>query len=127
MKHFSLFFVYTYTDQNDMLMSNTLKTSIGGGYKPAPDIIRIRIRLFAENNFHRPLSNLRPDQRMAVIYCLHQQFQFSNGDIANLLSVSSSTIHRDLQSASIYKNTSDFMSRVQRIEDYILYNAKYIH
>lgn len=127
MKHFSLFFVYTNTNQNDMLMSNTLKISMGGGYKPAPDIIRIRVRLFAENNFHRPLSNLRPDQRMALIYCLHQQFQFSNGDIANILSVSSSTIHRNLQSASVYKNTSDFMSRVQRIEDYILYNAKYIH
>lgn len=127
MKHFPLLFVYTYTDQNDMLMPNTLKISMGGGYKPAPDIIRIRVRLFAENHFHHPLSNLRPEQRMAVIYCLHQQFQFSNGDIASLLSVSSSTIHRDLQAASVYKNSSEFMSRVQRIEDYILYNAKYIH
>lgn len=100
---------------------------MGGGYKPAPDIIKIRVRLFAENHFHRPLSNLRPEQRMAVIYCLHEQFQFPNGDIASLLSISSSTIHRDLQSASIYKNSSEFMSSVQRIEDYILYNAKYIH
>ena len=108
-------------------MYNTLKISNGGGYKPAPDIIKIRVRLFAENHFHRPLSRLRPEQRMAVIYCLHQQFQFSNGDIASLLSVSSSTIHRDLQSANVYKNHSDFMSSVQRIEDYILYNAKYIH
>ena len=64
---------------------------------------------------------------MAVIYCLHQQFQFSNGDIASLLSVSSSTIHRDLQSASVYKNHLEFKSSVQCIEDYILYNAKYIH
>lgn len=110
-----------------MYMSNTLKTSMGVGYKPAPDIIKIRVRLFAKNHFHRPLSNLRPEQRMAVIYCLHQQFQFSNGDIASLLSVSKSTIHRDLQSAGIYKNHSEFMSSVQRIEDYILYNAKYIH
>ena len=108
-------------------MSNTSKTSMGGGYKPAPDIIKIRVRLFAENHFRRPLSNLRPEQRMAVIYCLHQQFQFSNGDIASLLSCSKSTVIRDLQSASIYKNHPDFMSTVQRIEDYILYNAKYIH
>ena len=64
---------------------------------------------------------------MAVIYCLHQQFQFSNSDIACLLSVSSSTIHRDLQSAGVYKNSSEFISRVRSIEDYILYNAKYIH
>lgn len=109
-------------------MSNTLKTSRGLSYKPAPDIIRIRIRLFAENHFHRQLSNLRPgQQRMAVIYCLHQQFQFSNGDIASLLSCSKSTVIRDLQSASVYKNHPEFMSTVQRIEDYILYNAKYIH
>lgn len=114
-------------NQNDMYMSNTMKINSGGGYKPAPDIIKIRVRLFAENHFHRPLSNLRPEQRMAVIHCLHQQFQFSNGDIANLLSVSNSTIHRDLQSASVYKNHPEFMSSVQRIEDYILYNAKYIH
>lgn len=114
-------------NQNDMLMSNTLKNQHGGAYKPAPDIIKIRVRLFAENHFHRPLSNLRPEQRMAVIYCLHQQFQFSNGDITSLLSVSRSTIHRDLQSAGIYKNHSEFMSHVRSIEDYILYNAKYIH
>ena len=114
-------------NQNDMSMSNTLKTSMGAGYKPAPDIIKIRVRLFAENHFRRPLSNLRPEQRMAVIYCLHQQFQFSNGDIASLLSVSRSTIHRDLQSAGVYKNHPEFMSSVQHIEDYILYNAKYIH
>lgn len=110
-----------------MYMSNTLKTSNGGEYKPAPDIIKIRVRLFAENHFRRPLSNLRPEQRMAVVYCLHQQFEFSNSDISNLLSVSNSTIHRDLQSASVYKNNSEFMSRVRSIEDYILYNAKYIH
>ena len=110
-----------------MLMSNTLKTSMGSEYKPAPDIIKIRVRLFAENHFHRPLSKLRPEQRMAVIYCLHQQFQFSNGDIASLLSCSNSTVIRDLQSASIYKNHPEFKSTVQRIEDYILYNAKYIH
>ena len=100
---------------------------MGGGYKPAPDIIKIRVRLFAENHFHRPLSNLRPEQRMAVIYCLHQQIQFSNGNIASLLSCSNSTVIRDLQSASVYKNHQEFMSGVQRIEDYILYNAKYIH
>lgn len=110
-----------------MYMSNTLKIDNGGWYKPAPDIIKIRVRLFAENHIRRPLSNLRPEQRMAVIYCLHQQFQFSNGDIASLLSVSNSTIHRDLQSAGVYKNNSEFMSRVRSIEDYILYNAKYIH
>lgn len=110
-----------------MLMSNTSKTSMGGGYKPAPDIIKIRVRLFAENHFRRPLSNLRPEQRMAVVYCLHQQFQFSNGEIDSLLSCSKSTVIRDLQSAGIYKNSSEFMSRVRSIEDYILYNAKYIH
>ena len=108
-------------------MYNTLKIINGSGYKPAPDIIMIRVRLFAENHFRRPLSNLRPQQRMAVIYCLHQQFQFSNGDITWLLSCSKSTVIRDLKSASIYKKHPDFMSTVQRIEEYILYNAKYIH
>lgn len=128
MKHFPPLFVYTHTDIKCMLMTNTLKTSMGEGYKPAPDIIRIRVRLFAEKHFHRPLSTLRPElQRMAVIYCLHQQFQFSNGDIASLLSCSKSTVIRDLHSASVYKNHPEFKSTVQRIENYILYNAKYIH
>lgn len=105
-------------------MDNSLKIN-GGGYKPAPEIIKIRVRLFAENRFHRTLSTLRPEQRMAVIYCLHQQFQFSNGDIAVVLSCSYSTVYRDLQAANVYKNNSEFYSLVRTIEDYILYIAKY--
>lgn len=110
-----------------MSMSKILKISNGGGYKPAPDIIKIRVRLFAEYHFRRPLSNLRYEQRLAVIYCLHEQFQFPNGDIASLLACSNSTIIRGLQAAKVYKNSSEFMSIVRSIEDYILYNAKYIH
>ena len=127
MKHFSQLFVYTHTDTKCMLMTNTLKIRNGSEYKPSPDTIKFRVRLYAENQFHRPLSNLRPDQRMAVIYCLHEQFQFSNGDIASLLSCSNTTIWRDLQAADVYKNNSEFMSLVRSIEDYILYIAKYIH
>lgn len=127
MKHFPPFFVYTHTDTKCMLMTNKLKISNGGRYKPAPDTIKVRVRLYAENRFHRPLCNLRPEQRMAVIYCLHEQFQFSNGDIAELLSCSNTTVWRELQAANVHKNSSEFMSLVRSIEDYILYIAKYIH
>ena len=108
-------------------MTNTLKISNGRGYKPTPDTIKVRVRLFAENRFHRTLSTLRPEQRMAIIYCLHEQFQFSRGEIASLLSCSNTTIWRELQAANVYKNSSEFMSLVRSIEDYILYIAKYIH
>ena len=108
-------------------MTNTLKINNRGKYKPTPDTIKFRVRLYAENHFHRPLCNLRPEQRMAVIYCLHEQFQFSNGDIAELLSCSKTTIWRELQASNVYKNSSEFMSLVRSIEDYILYIAKYIH
>lgn len=108
-------------------MTNTMKISMGKGYKPTPDTIRFRVRIYAENRFHRPLCNLRPEQRMAVTYCLHEQFQFSNGDIAELLSCSNTTVWRELQSANVRKNSSEFMSLVRSIEDYILYIAKYIH
>ena len=127
MKHFSSAFVYTHTDTKCILMTNTLKISTGGGYKPAPDTIKFRVRLYAENRFHRPLCNLSPEQRTAVVYCLHERFEFSNGDIASLLSCSNTTVWRELQAAGIRKNSSEFMSRVQSIEDYILYIAKYIH
>ena len=110
-----------------MLMTNTMKISNGGKYKPTPDTIKVRVRLYAENRFHRPLSNLRPEQRMAVIYCLHEQFEFSRDDIASLLSCSKTTVWRELQASNVYKNHSEFMARVQSIEDYILYIAKYIH
>lgn len=104
------------------------KTNKGGGYKPAQDIIKIRVRHFAERHYFRPLSALRPSQRIVIAYCLHQQFQFSNGDIASLLSVSNSTVIRDLQAAQVYVNSSShFIADVRRVEDYILYNAKYIH
>lgn len=127
MKHFRKNFVICDEKpiKHHLYMTNTLKISNGGGYKPAPDMIKIRVRYYAETRLHRPLSNLRPEQRMAVIYCLHQQFQFSNGAIASLLSCSYSTICRDLQAANVYKNSSEFMSRVRSIEDYILYIAKY--
>lgn len=108
-------------------MSKTLKISNGGGYKPAPDTIKFRVRLYAENRFHRPLCNLSPQQRMAVIYCLHEKFEFSNGDIASLLSCSNTTVWRELQSANVFKNKTEFMDVVKGIEDYILYIAKYIH
>lgn len=127
MKHFSSNFVYTHTDTKCMLMKNTQKTNNERLYKPAPVTIKFRVRLYAENRFHRPLCRLNPEQRMAVVYCLHEQFQFSNGDIAELLSCSNSTIRRDLQAASLFKNKSEFMSHVKDIEDYILYIAKYIH
>ena len=126
MKHFSSLFVYTHTDTKCMLMNNTLKINNGGEYKPSPDTIKFRVRLYAENRFHRPLSNLRPEQRMAGIYCLLEQFQFSNGDIASLLSCSKTTVWRELQASNVYKNSSDFMSLVRSIEDYILYIAKYM-
>ena len=127
MKHFFSKFVYTSQTKNDTSMSNTLKISNGGGYKPAPDMIKIRVRYYVETRFHRPLSNLRYEQRLAVIYCLHQQFEFSSGAIASLLSCSNSTVFRGLQATQVYKNSSEFMSIVRNIEDYILYNAKYIH
>lgn len=127
MKHFSFAFVYTHTDTKCILMTNTQKTNNGSLYKPAPDMIKIRVRYYAETRFHRPLCRLSPEQRMAVVYCLHEKFQFSNGEIATLLSCSNTTVWRELQSANIYKNSSEFMSRVQSIEDYILYIAKYIH
>jgi DNA-directed RNA polymerase specialized sigma24 family protein len=96
-------------------------------YKPSPDTIKFRMRLYAENRFHRPLCSLRPEQRMSVVYCLHECFQFPNSDIACLLSCSNSSIWRDLQAANVYKNSSEFMSRIKSIEDYILYIAKYIY
>lgn len=107
-------------------MDNSLKISMGGGYKPAPDIIAIKARFYAENHFHRPLTALRPPQRVPTAYCLNFYFEFPTADIAALLGVSCSTVLRDLQSASVYKNTQAFMSRVQSLYEYILYNAKYI-
>lgn len=109
-----------------MYMDNLLKNSYGGGYKPAPDVIRIRVRLFAEKRYHRTLSNLTPNQRTFVTYCLSQQFEFSHGQIASLLSVSNSTVIRDLRVGHLLAK-GRFLEEVKALEDYILYNAKYIH
>lgn len=125
MKHFSPLFVYTHTDTKVCFMANTQKNNNGSIYKPAPDMIKIRVRYYAETRLKRPLCNLRPEQRMAIIYCLHERFQFSRGSIATLLSCSNATIWRDLQAANVYKNSSEFMSLVRSIEDYIIYIAKY--
>lgn len=129
MKHFPSSSVYILaTMSNSMYMAILSYNNNGGGYKPAPDVIKIRLRLFVEKRYFRTLSTLRPLQRTVVVYCLHQQFQFSNGDIASTLSISNSTVSRDLQLAMVYaKSNKAFLDKVSSIEDYILYNAKYIH
>lgn len=99
----------------------------GGGYKPAPDVIEIRVRYYAERHFYRPLSRLRPEDRQAVVWCLHYHFQFSNGNIASLLSVSNRTIIRDIGDARFFvEKDKRFVDKVKELRAYILYNAQYI-
>lgn len=128
MKHFPSSYVYIPTTMSNSVYMDNLSQNKGRMCKPSPDVIKIRLRLFVEKHYYRTLSTLRPQQRIVVVYCLHEQFQFSNGDIASLLSISNSTVSRDLQEAMVYaKSQKAFLDKVRPIEDYILYNAKYLH
>ncbi len=109
-------------------MNKTSYTSAKGSVKPSPDIIKIRIRNWVEKRYIGNFSSLNPELRHAVVWCLHDRFQFSNVDIASILSVSIRTILRDIRSAELYMKVSQrFQTRVDEMEDYILYNSKYIH
>ena len=107
-------------------MYNSLKIR-GGGYKPPREVIEIRIRMYAEQHYHKRLSALTIDQRQTVAWCLYNNFGFSRPELAQLLSISSATIYRDISSIEfLVKRYQKRQQEVDDIRDYILYNAKYL-
>lgn len=125
MKLFLATFVYIPNLKIASNMANTLKIK-GSTYKPARDIITLRVKQYAEYHFHRALSNLKLEQRQIIVYCLQDRFQFSVNEITSLLSISVSTCYRDMHAGYVYNISSkSFVDKVSDIESYILYNAKY--
>lgn len=125
MKLFGETFVYIPNRKITSSMANTLKIK-SGGYKPARDIIMLRVKQYAENHFHCSLSNLKLEQRQIIVHCLQDRFQFTVDEITSFLSISFSTCYRDIRAGDVYKISSkSFVDKVSDIESYILYNAKY--
>ncbi len=109
-------------------MNKTSYSSAKGSIKPSPDIIKIRIRNWVEKRYVGNFSSLNPELRRAVVWCLHDRFQFSNVNIASTISASKRTIIRDIQAAELYMKVSKrFQTRVDEMENYILYNTKQIY
>ena len=129
MKHFSSILRYIPRNvkvKKHTYMYNSLKIR-GGGYKPPREVIEIRIRMYAEQHYHKRLSALTIDQRQTVAWCLYNNFGFSRPELAQLLSISSATIYRDISSIEfLVKRYQKRQQEVDDIRDYILYNAKYL-
>ena len=126
-KHFTPFLRLPIHKIKHNNMANTLIFN-GGGYKPAPILIKVRVRYYIESRRFSARYRQPQQWRPIVAWCLHQHFQFPNADIADLLHISSRTVIRDIQQAELYiKIYKDFGDNVEKLKDYILYNAKYIH
>jgi hypothetical protein len=107
-------------------MDNSSNISTIGVLKPSPEVIKIRLRLWVKKKYHCDLASLKTKPRQIVVWCLHDRFQFSNVEIASVLSVTKRTIIHDIQTAELHmKIYSYFPLCVNELEDYLLYLAKY--
>lgn len=104
---------------------------MGAGRKPAPEVIRIRTQMFCRRKYNRGLRELSPDQRTVVVFTL-RRFEIPVHSIAFWLEHNRSTIYSDLQAAQLYvlrPNTNSariFAEQVDRLQAFILYNARWL-
>lgn len=110
---------------------NTLKISpMGGGHKPTTEVIRIRTQMYCRRRFNHAPDQLEAAQRMVVAFTL-RRFEIPINSIAFWLKVNRKTVYLDLQSAQLHvirpstNAARIFAEQVDRLQSFILYNAKW--
>lgn len=105
-------------------MCNSLNIK-GGGYRPPADVILIKVKEFRRRN-HRP-EQISIDERRIIAYTLYQHFGFTSKQISETYQCTQRTARNDISLMEWrIKNYARYRDRVQKLYDYIIYNAKYI-
>ena len=94
---------------------------------PPPLVVKVRIKEYAEKKWHEKIDELTQPHRCIVAGYLSGRMGFSDKEISDLLKISKSTIHRDIGLYEILlKRTSTAIKEIEKIHEYILYNAKWL-
>lgn len=94
---------------------------------PPPDIVEIRLKEYVHRKWKSNLNTLPALKRAVVVFYLRDHCAYTQKQIAELLAISQPTVSRDYQTFGFYLNRSyNYHRELQRLADYILYNAKWV-
>lgn len=99
---------------------------IGGNVRLARQIINFRIGNYSQRKYGVPLSKLPSDARQDIIFVLHNFWDYSPKELAELMGISRATIYRDIRDGEfVIQRVKKRQYHVERIVDYIIYNMRF--
>lgn len=100
---------------------------MGGGYRPHPDIIKIKVKEYRRRK-NRPPEQYTITERRITAYVLTVHFEFTTREIADFLHVDPRTIRNDVKLMKFQLKIYPLLKKqATDLYDYIIYNARYIH
>ena len=100
--------------------------TMGGGYRPHPDIIKIKVKEYRRRKHLHPDSYTITDRRITT-YVLSQNFEFTPREIADFLHVDPRTVRNDIRLMQFHIKIYPLLAqKTTDLYDYIIYNARYI-
>lgn len=109
-------------------MSNELITK-GVGQSTVPqDVAIARTKQYCLAKWHEDITRLSTEHRTIVSYVLHDYHGCTYTNISILCQVHRLSTGNDIKRAWFYSSKiKKFKTQVRELEDYILYNAKWLH
>lgn len=99
----------------------------GGGYRPHPDIIKIKVKEYRRRKHLHP-TLYKIDERRVISFTLSQFFEFTPREIADFLRVDPRTVRNDISIMQLHVKIYPLVAaKVSDLYDFIIYNARYIH
>lgn len=100
---------------------------MGGGYRPHPDIIKIKVKEYRRRK-HLDPNRYTVTERRITAYVLAQHFEFTPRDIADFFHCDPRTAQNDIRLMSLHYRIYPLLAqKCLDLYDYIIYNARYIH
>lgn len=111
--------------------NSLISTHLGGGGSVTQDVAVLRGNAFCVRRRKQSFKDLQPPFRQAAVYCLWYYHGLSQSQLADLFGISQTTVKADIGFAQFTlriggKNGNNLADFVRRMEEYILYNAKYL-
>ena len=104
-------------------MDNTLRNST---ILPPPEVAVYRLKDYTERKWKEKIEALSPIHRMMVAEYLVGKIGLSREQAGIIMGTSKATVHRDIQSYQLLiKRVKTRVEEMDKIHDYILYNAKW--
>lgn len=99
---------------------------VGGNVKLSHKVINFRIETYSQRKLGVPLTKLSSDDRQDIAFALHNFWDYSPKELAELMGISRATIYRDIRDGEfVMQRVKKRQYHVERIVDYIIYNMRY--